>query len=223
MTRVLLVDDDPLVRAGLRLMLESAGDLDVVGEVGDGAEVVDAVARWAPDVVLMDIRMPVLDGIAATRALVDRPGATPAVLVLTTFGADRTVVDALRAGAAGYVLKDTPPAEIVEAVRRVAAGEAVLSPAVTRSLIDVATAADSEPEAGAAARRSLAALTERERDVADAVADGLSNGEIAARLYLSTSSVKTHLSSALTKLGLVNRVQLAILAHASRRPDAEGR
>ncbi|MFC7407166.1 response regulator [Georgenia alba] len=214
--RILVVDDDPLVRSGLRLMLAAAPDVEVVGEVGDGTEVIDAVHRLTPDVVLMDIRMPVLDGIAATRALRARAGAdgAPAVLVLTTFGADRTVVEALRAGSAGYLLKDTPPAEIVAAVRKVTAGEPVLSPGVTRSLIALATA---EPHGGPEpdARDRLALLTSRERAVALAVAEGLSNGEIAERLHLSTSSVKAHLSSALTRLGLDNRIQLAILAHSA--------
>ncbi|WP_345215289.1 response regulator transcription factor [Georgenia halophila] len=212
MIRVLLADDDPLVRSGLRLML-AAGDLEVVGEVGDGSQVADAVARLAPDVVLMDIRMPLLDGIAATRSL-RSPGL--AVLVLTTFGHDRAVLEALRAGAAGYLLKDTPPTEIVAAIRKVADGEPVLSPAVTRSLIARATAPDEPGTRSRDALEALEALTARERDVALAVAEGLSNGEIAERLHLSTSSVKAHLSSALTRLGLDNRVQLAILAHSAR-------
>lgn len=231
-TRILVVDDDPLVRAGLRLMLGSAPDLEVVGEVGDGADVVDAVARLAPDVVLMDVRMPVLDGISATRAVRARGEGAPEVLVLTTFGNDRTVVAALRAGAAGYLLKDTPPEEIVAAVRRVVAGEPVLSPAVLRDVIALATAegpaaARGDGRAGRDAdppsESSLAALTPRERDVAYAVAEGLSNAEIGERLYLSTSSVKAHLSSALTRLGLDNRIQLAILAHSARRRDDDGR
>lgn len=221
MTRVLVVDDDPLVRSGLRLMLGSAPDLEVVGEVGDGADVLDAVGRLAPDVVLMDVRMPVLDGISATRAIRGREGA-PEVLVLTTFGSDATVVSALRSGAAGYLLKDTPPAEIVAAVRRVAAGEPVLSPSVLRDVIALATGPDAEPRAAApetgreADAQALDVLTPRERDVAFAVAEGLSNAEISERLYLLTSSVKAHLSSALAKLGLDNRIQLAILAHSAR-------
>lgn len=224
MTRVLVVDDDPLVRSGLRLMLGSAPDLEVVGEVGDGADVLDAVAQVAPDVVLMDVRMPVLDGISATRAIRAREGA-PEVLVLTTFGSDATVVTALRSGAAGYLLKDTPPAEIVAAVRRVAAGEPVLSPSVLRDVIALATAHDAgadpaRPGQDGRSEQALEALTPRERDVAFAVADGLSNAEIGERLYVSTSSVKAHLSSALAKLGLDNRIQLAILAHSAREGRA---
>ncbi|GMA32653.1 response regulator [Litorihabitans aurantiacus] len=239
--RVLLVDDDPLVRAGLRLMLEVAPDVAIVGEASDGAEVVDLVGALAPDVVLMDIRMPRVDGVAATAELARLGPRAPGVLVLTTFGADATVVAALRAGAAGYLLKDTPPAQIVEAVRRVADGEPAFSPDVTRALVALATAGGGGAGAGIAetpsptaseavagrdprgvareaARVRIAALTPREHEVADAVAQGLSNAEIAASLYLSTSSVKVHLSSALAKLGMVNRVQLAILAHEARGP-----
>jgi DNA-binding NarL/FixJ family response regulator len=209
--RVLLVDDDPLVRAGLRLMLGGAPDIEVVGEAVDGATVPDQVRRTSPDVVLMDVRMPVVDGIAATRAL----GAGPAVIVLTTFDADATVVEALRAGAAGFLLKHTPPEQIVEAVRRAAAGEPVLSPSVTRTLIEhVAAGSD---RAGNSrrdrARERLAVLSEREREVAAAVAAGLSNGDIAERLFMSVGTVKAHISSALAKLDLTNRIQLALLAH----------
>ncbi|MDQ3152260.1 MAG: response regulator transcription factor [Actinomycetota bacterium] len=218
MIRVLLVDDDPLVRAGLAMMLTGAGDIDVVGEAADGAEVLDAVSRLDPHVVLMDIRMPVLDGIAATRSVTGRDGAQPAVVVLTTFDVGQTVLAALRAGAAGFLLKHTPPAEIVEAVRRAAAGDPVLSPSVTRRLIALA-AEQAPPDAGSAGKAGarMRLLTDRERDVALAVADGLSNAEIAERLYLSTSSIKATISSALTKLDLRNRIQLAILAHESRR------
>lgn len=222
MIPVLLVDDDALVRAGLRLMLGAAPDLEVVGEVGDGADVLDAVTRLRPAVVLMDIRMPRLDGVAATAALTRLGQEAPAVLVLTTFGTDATVVAALRAGAVGYLLKDTPPQQIVEAVRRVADGEPAFSPEVTRSLVALATGVDdrdgTDPLRGPegvreAARRRLAVLTPREVAVAQAVAEGLSNSEIAAALFLSTSSVKVHLSSALAKLGMSNRVQLAIATH----------
>ncbi|PWD50780.1 DNA-binding response regulator [Serinibacter arcticus] len=218
MVAVLLVDDDALVRAGLRLMLGADPALDVVGEVGDGADVLEAVRRLRPDVVLMDVRMPLVDGVAATEALSRLGEEAPAVLVLTTFGADATVVAALRAGASGYLLKDTPPAEIVDAVHRVAAGEPAFSPEVTRALVALATSGSPREDVDpvALARKRLAALTEREREVADAVAEGLSNAEIATTLFLSTSSVKVHLSSALAKLGLANRVQLAILAHEAR-------
>jgi DNA-binding NarL/FixJ family response regulator len=215
--RVLVVDDDPLVRAGLGLMLGGAPGIEVVGEAADGADVVDAVARLAPHVVLMDVRMPALDGVAATAALSGR-GDGPAVVMLTTFDADETVLAALRAGAAGFLLKHTPPEQIVDAVRRAAAGDPVLSPAVTRSVIAMAARNhrdDSDP--GPAARARMGRLTERERAVALAVSEGLSNAEIGERLHLSTSSIKATISSALTRLDLTNRIQLAILAHESRR------
>jgi len=220
--RVLIVDDDPLVRSGLALMLGGADDMEVVGEAADGADAIDAVRTLAPHVVLMDVRMPVLDGVAATTALCRRPaadGGSPAVVMLTTFDADETVLAALRAGAAGFLLKHTPPAQIVDAVRREAAGDPVLSPGVTRSVI--AMAAQHRQDAGgsdtgdAFARMDL--LSEREREVAHAVSEGLSNAEIAQRLHLSTSSIKATISSALTRLDLSNRIQLAILAHESRR------
>ncbi|NDL57951.1 response regulator [Phytoactinopolyspora mesophila] len=214
---VLLVDDDPLVRAGLRLMLGGSGDIEIVGEVGDGTEVADAVSRHRPDVILMDIRMPYLDGISATRMLTSRRPAAdhhrqPVVIVLTTFDADTNVIAALRAGAAGFLLKNTPPDQIVEAVRRAATGEPVLSPTAVRSLIDhvATTGAD---ERSRQARDRFALLAVREREVAVAVAEGLSNAEIAERLYMSVGTVKAHVSSILTKLGLTNRIQLAILAH----------
>ncbi|HEY8473987.1 MAG TPA: response regulator transcription factor [Natronosporangium sp.] len=212
--RVLLVDDDPLVRTGLRLLLGGAPDLIVVGEVGDGADAADAVRRLAPDVVLMDIRMPVLDGIDATRSITGRGEPAPAVLVLTTFDSDRNVLAALRAGAAGFLLKHTPPEQIVDAVRRAAAGEPVLSPSVTRRLIDQVAGTDpTPPDRHRLAREKLAQLSEREREVAVAVANGWSNAEIAARLFMSVGTVKAHISSALTKLDLTNRIQLALLAH----------
>ncbi|MFD1520225.1 response regulator transcription factor [Pseudonocardia yunnanensis] len=219
--RVLVVDDDPLVRSGLTMMLGGAGDIEVVGGAADGADVVDAVGRLAPHVVLMDVRMPVLDGITATTALGRRTGSAvggPAVVMLTTFDADETVLAALRAGAAGFLLKHTPPAQIVDAVRRAAAGDPVLSPSVTRSVIAMAAGRpgpDTSGDSDAVARMNL--LTDREREVAHAVSEGLSNAEIAERLHLSTSSIKATISSALTRLDLTNRIQLAILAHESRR------
>ncbi|WP_174547679.1 response regulator [Nocardiopsis dassonvillei] len=221
--RVLLVDDDPLVRSGLRIMLSGDGDIEVVGEAGDGAEVPAAVAEHRPDVVLMDVRMPGTDGIAATEAL-RGDGSGPQVLVLTTFDADATVVRALRAGAAGYLLKHTAPERIVEAVRRAAAGEPVLSPSVARALMDRVAGTDPVERAEAPSRRErarerLALLTEREREVAEAVTAGLSNAEIAERLYMSMGTVKAHVSSALTKLDLSGRVQLALLTHDARTPD----
>ena len=220
--RVLLVDDDPLVRAGLRLMLGGAPDIEIVGEASDGTRVLPLVDRHRPDVVLMDIRMPELDGLAATEALRRRPDP-PEVIVLTTFNADDHVLRALRAGAAGFVLKDTPPAEILDAVRKVAAGDPVLSPAVTRQLMEHAagTAADTRRTR---ARERITALNDREREVAVAVGRGLANAEIAARLFMSVATVKTHVSRILAKLDLNNRVQIALLAHdAGLLEDTEGR
>ncbi|MFC3980312.1 response regulator [Streptosporangium jomthongense] len=208
---VLIADDDPLVRAGLSMMLRGAPDIRVVAEAGDGAEVLPLVSRHAPDVVLMDIRMPVMDGLSATEALRARAGA-PEVVVLTTFDADEHVLRALRAGAAGFLLKDTPPEEIVDAVRQVARGLPVLSPAVTRRLI--ARVADTGRDRHRArALERLAALNDREREVALALAGGRSNAEIGALLHLSVPTVKTHVSGVLAKLGLNNRVQIALLVH----------
>ncbi|MFY7066600.1 response regulator [Nocardiopsis changdeensis] len=246
--RVLLVDDDPLVLTGLRIMLSGAPGLAVVGEAADGEQVVAAVAEHRPHVVLMDVRMPGMDGIAATRALRTGGADDPQVIVLTTFDADDTVARALRAGAAGYLLKHTEPERIVEAVHRAASGEPVLSPAVARALMD-RVAAGTGPGTGTrdggagpgdaagggsagpgpgggrdaerrrAARERLALLTVREREVADAVAAGLSNTEIARALHMSLGTVKAHISSALTKLDLAGRVPLALLAHDARDPD----
>ena len=208
---VLIVDDDPLVRAGLAMMLGGAPDVRVVAEAGDGTEVLPLVDRHAPDVVLMDIRMPGMDGLAATEALRAR-GRTPEVIVLTTFDADRHVLRALRAGAAGFLLKDTPPDEIVAAVRMVARGRPVLSPEVTRRLISRVAESDHDLRRDRA-RARLALLNDRERDVAVAVGEGRSNAEIGAVLHLAVPTVKTHVSSILTKLDLHNRVQIALLAH----------
>ncbi|MFE0627172.1 response regulator [Streptomyces sp. NPDC058864] len=223
MVRLLLVDDDPLVRAGLRMMLGGAPDVEVVAEAGDGGEVAALVREHSPDVVLMDIRMPTVDGLAATEALRALPGA-PEVIVLTTFNTDEHVLRALRAGAAGFVLKDTAPHEIVEAVRKVAAGEPVLSPAVTRQLIaQVAGCGSDAAEGGrgarATARRRLASLGEREHEVALAIGEGRSNAEIAAGLHMSVPTVKTHVSRILGKLGLNNRVQIALLVHDAGSPN----
>ncbi|HEY1821820.1 MAG TPA: response regulator transcription factor [Trebonia sp.] len=207
---VLLADDDPLVRAGLRIILSAADDLRVVGEAGDGAGAVTAVAQHRPDVVLMDVRMPGLNGIAATgriTALAD----PPRVIVLTTFHLDEYVFGALRVGASGFLLKDTPPADIISAVRLVAGGEAMLSPSVTRTLIE-RFGADPTESRRAAAEQAVRKLTEREREVAAEVAQGRANAEIAARLYLSEATVKAHVSKVMAKLGAANRVQVAIVA-----------
>ncbi|MDQ8043264.1 MAG: response regulator transcription factor [Solirubrobacteraceae bacterium] len=207
--RVLLVDDDPLVRAGLSMMLSGADTLSVVGEADDGAAGVEAVAELSPDVVLMDIRMPGLDGLAAIERLRER-GHTGHVIVLTTFDADDQVVRALRAGAAGFLLKDTPPAEIVRAIERVAAGEPMLSPAIMQRLITQVTD-NPAVERRARATTLLADLTEREHEVAVAVAEGKSNAEIGAELHLSVASVKAVVSRVLSKLDATNRVQVAML------------
>ena len=209
--KVLLVDDDALVRAGLQLILSSAEDIHVVGEADDGLHAVAAVRQHRPDVVLMDIRMPQLDGIAATVAL-RRLDPSPQVIVLTTFQADEHVVAALRAGASGFLVKDTPPADIINAVRLVAAGDAIVSPSVTRTLLAHFGNTDASARHRLAARR-LAGLTEREREVATAVGAGASNAEIAASLFMSEATVKAYVSRLLSKLDLSNRVQIAILVH----------
>jgi DNA-binding NarL/FixJ family response regulator len=210
--RLLVVDDDPLVRAGLRLLLDGDG-LRVVAEAGDGAEALTRVREVAPDVVLMDIRMPGVDGLAATEAIRALPDP-PHVVVLTTFDSDEHVLRALRAGAAGFLLKDTPPAEMIAAVHRVAEGDAQLSPSVTRRLIATVTA---DQRRTRAARERLAALTEREREVARRIGEGRSNAEIAGALHLSVPTVKAHVSAILAKLGAANRVQVALVVH-----DADG-
>ncbi len=211
--RVLIVDDDPLVRTALTMMLTGADGITVVGEAVDGATALDAVAAHRPDLVLMDIRMPRMDGLAATEALRRRAGA-PEVIVLTTFAADEYVLRALRAGAGGFLLKDTPPVELVAAIKAVAAGDGILSPTVTRRLIQhVAGDGPTGESPRERARTLLARLSERERDVALAIGAGLSNAEIAAQLYMSVATVKAHVSRMFTKLGLNNRVQIALLAH----------
>ncbi|WP_412517711.1 response regulator transcription factor [Actinomadura madurae] len=207
--RVLIVDDDALVRAGLSMMLDGTGGITVAGEAADGAEVPAAADAHAPDVVLMDLRMPRVDGITATRRLRARPDP-PEVIVLTTFDSDENILHALRAGASGFLLKDTPPDQIVHAVRQVAAGDPILSPRITRRLMDRAAV-----EAGAyqRARAALARLSPRENEVVLAIARGASNADIAEELFMSVATVKAHVSSVLTKLDLDNRTQIALLAH----------
>jgi DNA-binding NarL/FixJ family response regulator len=207
--RVLLVDDDALVRAGLSMMLNGAGDLVIVGEAGDGDQVPAAVAKHKPNVVLMDLRMPRVDGITATRRLRAAP-QPPEVIVLTTFDADENVLGALRAGASGFLLKDAPPAQIAEAIRRVAAGDPILSPAVTRRLMRRAADQENTREQ---ALRQLTGLSPREREVVQAIAEGQTNAEIAASLLMSVPTVKAHVTHILTKAGLANRTQIALLAH----------
>jgi DNA-binding NarL/FixJ family response regulator len=223
--RVLLVDDDGLVRSGLRMMLAGAAQLAVVGEAEDGRGVLPAVDRHHPDVVLMDIRMPRLDGIAATRLLRAQP-RPPAVIVLTTFDADELVVRALQAGAAGFLLKDAAPADIVRAIESVHAGDGTLSPAIARRLIALVAGDHGEATRREQARQRLASLTPREYEVATAVGQGLSNADIAGRLHMSTATVKAHVSRLLVKLDVHNRVQIALLVQRAaavleqlRRPE----
>jgi DNA-binding NarL/FixJ family response regulator len=209
--RVLVADDQTLVRAGFRVLVESAPDLEVVGEAGDGVEAVELARRELPDVVLMDIRMPRMDGLEATRRIValDRAEGVR-VLVLTTFDLDEYVYEALRAGASGFLLKDTPPADLLAAIRVVAAGDALLAPGVTRRLIAEFAR---RPEPSAVTPAALAALTDREREVLALVARGLSNAEIAELLVVSGATAKTHVSRVLAKLHARDRAQLVTLAY----------
>ncbi|MFH9752463.1 response regulator [Streptomyces griseus] len=211
--RVVIVDDDQLVRMALRLVIDGEPDLTVVAEAADGRAAITVVDEQRPDVVLMDVRMPVLDGLSATRELLTRP-VPPRVLMLTTFDSDDLVLGALRAGALGFVLKDTQPSRILDAVRTVADGNPVLSPAVTARVIAAATGPQSSHTRDAsrrAARDRLSALTERERETAGAIADGLGNPEIAERLHISVATVKAHTGSLFSKLAVQNRVQVALL------------
>ncbi|MGK5678206.1 response regulator transcription factor [Actinoplanes sp. URMC 104] len=214
MIKVLLVDDDALVRAGLTMMLAAFDDLEVVGAVADGTEVASAVGTHRPDVVLMDIRMPGLDGLSATESLRARRDP-PQVIVLTTFDTDEHVLRALRAGAGGFLLKHTPPRQIAEAVRRVAAGEPMMSPEVLRTMIGLVSGAGADP-GRERARAALARLSPGERDVAGLIAEGRTNSEIAAELLMSTATVKAYVSRIFTKLSLTNRVQIALLVHDAR-------
>ncbi|MFG1896110.1 response regulator [Micromonospora zamorensis] len=208
MIRVVVVDDEQLVRAGLRLILEAAEDITVVGEAADGAGALEQAHRLRPDVVLLDVRMPGVDGLTVAPEVVS---AGPKVIMLTTFDLDEYVHRALRAGAVGFLLKDTPPRELAAAVRTVAAGNAMLAPTVTRRLIS--SFAERGPARRDAARQRLAPLTSRELEIVREVARGLGNAEIARRLTMSEATVKAHVSRALAKLQAGNRVQLAILVH----------
>ncbi|WP_327650233.1 response regulator transcription factor [Micromonospora zamorensis] len=209
MIRLLLVDDQTLVRAGFRSILDGEDGIEVVGEAADGAEAVRLAVRLRPDVVLIDIRMPVLDGLAATGQIVARTDAR--VIILTTFDLDEYVYGALRAGASGFLVKDTEPAELIHAVRMVARGDALIAPAITRRLIAEFAARVRHPDPGP----RLSVLTEREREVLTLVAAGLSNDEIAARLVLSPATAKTHVSRIMTKAQVRDRAQLVILAYES--------
>jgi DNA-binding NarL/FixJ family response regulator len=211
--RVVIADDQALLRGGFRALLESAPDIEVVAEAGDGAEAIEAVRRWRSDVVLMDIRMPGVDGLEATRRIsADAELAFVKVLIVTTFESDEYVYEALRAGASGFLLKDTEPAELIQAVRVVARGDALLSPSVTRRLIE-----DIAGKGGGQRPRLapdiLGPLTEREREVLALVAQGLTNDEIAAKLYMSPLTAKTHVSRTMTKLGARDRAQLVVMAY----------
>src|SRR3954467_6903687 len=213
MTRVLIADDQALVRAGFKMILDAEDDLDVIGEAEDGQQAVEQARRLKPDVVLMDIRMPEIDGIEATRRVLANAGDNPIrVLMLTTFDLNEYVYEALRAGASGFLLKDTPPDQLAAGIRVVAAGEALLAPAITKRLIqEFAVAAPQEPEPP----RGYDELTEREREVFGLIARGLSNAEIAAELIVSETTVKTHVARVLMKLGLRDRVQAVVLSYES--------
>ncbi|TDB89915.1 response regulator transcription factor [Actinomadura sp. KC216] len=215
--RVLIVDDDALVRAGLSMMLSNDAGLDVVGDVADGAEVVAAVNQHRPDVVLMDIRMPRLDGLAATELLRARRDP-PEIIILTTFDTDDHIMRAMRAGASGFLLKHTPPPEIVRAIRQVAAGEPMMSPGVLRKMMSYVAGSGADPRQ-ARARELLERLSDGERAVAALVGRGRTNSEIGAELSLSVATVKAYVSRLLTKLELNNRVQIALLVHDADLDD----
>jgi DNA-binding NarL/FixJ family response regulator len=226
MIRVLLADDQPLVRTGFRMILESEPDIEVVGEAGDGSDAVRQAGRLRPDVVVMDIQMPIQDGISATAQIAAAGHAR--VLILTTFHLDENVISALRSGASGFLLKDVHAGRLLEAIRVVHAGDAIVDPAVTRRLLDRFVhrlpAAAQVADLDATARERLAGVTERETEVLTLVARGLSNAEIAAELVVTETTVKTHVHHLLTKLGVRDRVQLVVLAYdaglAERRPTS---
>ena len=219
--RVLLVDDDALVRSGLKMMLAGAEQIEVVGDAEDGRGVLPAVDLHHPDVVLMDIRMPHVDGIAATRLLRAQP-RPPAVIVLTTFDADELVIRALQAGAAGFLLKDAAPADIVRAIEAVHAGDGTLSPAIARRLIALVAGDQGAATRREQARQRLASLTPREYQVATSVGQGRSNADIAGQLHMSPATVKAHVSRLLVKLGVDNRVQIALLVQDAAAPQTCG-
>ena len=211
--RVLIVDDQALVRAGFRVLIEAANDLQVVGEAENGEQALAFVAEDKPDVILMDIRMPVMDGLEATRLIIERYGEeSPRVLVLTTFDADEYVYEALRVGASGFLLKDTEPRQLTEAIRVIAEGDALLAPSITRRLI---TEFATRPEVRRARPPELDTLTEREHEVLELVAQGLSNDEIAQRLFISPTTAKTHVSHVMMKLAARDRAQLVVIAYES--------
>jgi DNA-binding NarL/FixJ family response regulator len=218
--RLLIADDEAMVRRGLRMVLESEDDLQVVGEASDGIEAIEEAGRVRPDVILMDVRMPRLDGVAATRRLCER-GDRPRILMLTTFDLDEYAFAALKAGASGFLLKDVPPTDLLAAIRAVHSGEAVVAPSTTRRLLDkFAPLLPSEAEP---APPELDVLTEREHEVMLLVAQGMSNAEIASKLFLSEATVKTHVGRILMKLGLRDRVQAVVLAYETGLVKARGR
>ncbi|MFE3824968.1 response regulator [Streptomyces sp. NPDC059092] len=217
--RVMLVDDQMLLRTGFRMVLAAQPDMDVVAEAGDGAEAIENLRSTSVDVVLMDVRMPRLDGVEATRRICAAPDA-PKVLILTTFDLDEYAFSGLKAGASGFMLKDVPPAELLNAIRAVHSGDAVVAPSTTRRLLD--RFAPMLPSSGKPQHKELARLTDREREVMMLVAQGLSNGEVAGRLVLSEATVKTHVGRILTKLGLRDRVQVVVLAYETGMVRAGG-
>lgn len=211
MTRILLADDQAMLRAGLKMILDAELDLEVVGEAGDGREAVEGARKLEPDIVLMDVQMPVMDGVEATRRILAGREPRPRVVILTTFDLDEYVYEGMRAGACGFMLKSAPPEQLVSGVRAAVAGDALLAPEVTRRLLERFTA---RPLPGSVPA-GLGELTEREREVLELMARGLTNGEIADRLFLGTATIKTHVNRILAKLGVRDRVQAVIVAYES--------